>query len=38
MTCTDDQTMVLTNNNSFNLQHFSSQLLKQRQSCNCAIN
>jgi len=29
MTCNDDQTMVLTNNNSFNLQHFSNQLLKQ---------
>jgi len=26
MTYIDDQTMVLTNNNSFNLQHFSSQL------------
>jgi len=31
MTCNDDQTMVLTNNNSFNLQNFSSQLLEQEQ-------
>jgi len=37
MTCIDDQTMVLTNSNSFNLQNFSSQLPKQGHSCNCAI-
>jgi len=37
MTCIDDQTMVLTNGNSLNLQHFSNPLPKQGHSCNCAI-